>query len=101
METTYIMATQLELINLDLDDPIVLSDIVPGNLCKIIATGKIVMRVKVTGFLLNSNIVADVLNRGDVFVVDVSKGTLYATVGDTPVSHVYNTKLQYSLSSGR
>lgn len=38
---------------------------------------KYIIRVKPTQFLLNSTLVADVLNRGDCFVVNVESGTLY------------------------
>jgi hypothetical protein len=44
--------------------------------------GKLLMRVKPTQFLLNSTIVADVLNRGDAFVVNIETGTLYITKGN-------------------
>ena len=44
--------------------------------------GKSLMRVKPTQFLLNSTLVADVLNRGDCFVVDMELGTLYIIPGD-------------------
>ena len=42
------------------------------------------MKVKPTGFLLNSSLVGDVLNRADCFVIDVEKGTLYVMLGSTP-----------------
>lgn len=50
--------------------------------------GKLLMRVKPTQFLLNSTLVADVLNRGDVFVCNVESGTLYIMKGDTPIENV-------------
>lgn len=50
--------------------------------------GKFLMRVKPTSFLLNSNLVGDVLNRGDCFIVDIEKGTLYISKGDTQIQFV-------------
>lgn len=47
--------------------------------------GNMVMRVKATGFMLNSTIVADVYNRGDCLVVNLAKGTVYAVKGSDPV----------------
>lgn len=76
---------QLQL-NLDAPAPLTVSDILPGNVIQTISGKAILMRVKVTGFLLNSNIVADVLNRGDCFVVNLEKGTLYVIAGDTEVT---------------
>jgi hypothetical protein len=43
------------------------------------------IRVKPTGFLLNSSVVSDVLSRGDTFVTNIQKGTLYAIEGDRAV----------------
>lgn len=42
----------------------------------VVATGKIIARVRPRGFILNSNLVSDVLNRGDCFVVDMETGDL-------------------------
>ena len=56
---------------------------------------KILMRVKPTGFLLNSNIVADVMSRGDVFVVDLAKGTVYAVEGGRKLEQI-NSELFWS-----
>lgn len=50
--------------------------------------GKLLMRVKPTQFLLNSTLVGDVLNRGDVFVCNIESGTLYIMKGDTPIENV-------------
>lgn len=50
--------------------------------------GNLVMRVKPTGFLLNSSIVADVLTRNDCFVVNLVKGTVYVIQGDATVKPV-------------
>lgn len=41
------------------------------------------MKLKPTGFLLNSTLVGDVLNRADCFVCDVERGTVYAMPGET------------------
>lgn len=49
------------------------------------AHGPLFIRVKPTGFLLNSNILGDVLNRGDILTVNLEKNTLYYMKGDTPV----------------
>lgn len=46
---------------------------------------EIFMRVKPTGFLLNSSLIGDVINRGDIFVVNLSKGTVRAFQGDIEV----------------
>ena len=48
----------------------------------------IFIRVKATGFLLNSSVIGDVLNRGDCLVVNLSKHTLYAKKGDSFVELV-------------
>lgn len=48
-------------------------------------SSKFLMKVKPTGFLLNSTIVSDVLARGDCFVCDMQKGTVYAKEGKTEV----------------
>lgn len=50
--------------------------------------GNLVMRVKPTGFLLNSSVVADVLTRNDCFVVNLVKGTVYAIQGDATVKPI-------------
>lgn len=89
---------QLELILATPKTPkpsITLADILYGNICKITGSGRLVMRVKPTGFLLNSNIIADVINRGDCFVTAVEKGTMYSMSGTTPVSRVI-AKMLYS-----
>lgn len=40
-----------------------------------------IMRVKPTSFLLNSTLVTEVLNRADVFIVNLSTGTLFSIAG--------------------
>lgn len=47
---------------------------------------KTLMRLKATGFLLNSNLVADILNRADCLVADLEKGTVYIMEGSKEVS---------------
>jgi len=91
------MSMQLELL-LATSSPAspTLSDIIHGNCCRVKSSGKILMKLKPTGFLLNSNIVADVLNRGDCFVVDMAKGTLYATSATQAVTPL-DSKLQYKV----
>ena len=50
------------------------------------AKGKqVIMKIKPTGFLLNSNIVADVSQRGDCFICSLSKGTIFAVDAGRPV----------------
>lgn len=94
METIQIMALQLELLPTSPDNPILLKDIMSGTIAQIVGNKKIVMRIKPTGFLLNSNIIGDVINRGDVLIVDMAKGTLYCVHGDITVIPL-SGKLQY------
>ena len=47
--------------------------------------GPIYIRVKPTGFLLNSEVIGDVLRRGDILTLNLEKNTLYYMKGDTPV----------------
>ena len=42
-------------------------------------------RVKVTGFLLNSTVISDIINRGDIIVHNLHKGTICGFRGNTPV----------------
>lgn len=56
--------------------------------CCFIHDSQIFMRVKPTGFLLNSNLVNDVIARGDIFVVNLSKGTLRAFSGNIDVQEI-------------
>lgn len=44
-----------------------------------------IMRVKPTSFLLNSTLVGEVLNRGDVFIVNLVTGTLFSIKGTEEV----------------
>jgi len=77
--------------------PLTLRDISHGIPVKLVSSSKIVMKVKPTGFLLNSSIVSDVLNRGDCFIVDLAKGTLYAVQSDRPVTKLNKAKLHYTI----
>jgi len=65
-----------------------ISSVPVGIVAKDEATGMILLRVKPTQFILNSNIVVDVLTRGDVFVVNMSKGTLFVMRGDRLVTPI-------------
>jgi hypothetical protein len=49
--------------------------------------GKYLMKLKPTQWLLNSSLVADVLNRADCFVCNIETGTLYIMSGDKEVSY--------------
>jgi len=86
-----------EQIELDLDAPrpLTIADIISGNCARVKSSGAIVMKVKATSFLLNSSVIADILNRGDSLVVDLKKGTLYPMQHDREVEKVTG-KLLYS-----
>ena len=51
-----------------------------------------VLRVKPTSFLLNSTLVTEVLNRSDVFIVNLVTGTLFSMRGTEEVE-VLNAKV--------
>lgn len=51
-----------------------------------------ILRVKPTSFLLNSTLVAEVLNRADVFIVNLVTGTLFSIQGTEEVE-VLNAKV--------
>jgi hypothetical protein len=53
--------------------------------------GKYLMRLKPTSFLLNSNLIADVLNRSDCIVCNIETGTVYVMEGDKEVEFVNAT----------
>lgn len=59
--------------------------------------GVVIMRVKATGFLLNSTLIADIIHRDDCLIVDLAKGTLYSVAGHIPVTVLKYPKLHYSL----
>ena len=49
---------------------------------------KTLLKLKPTQFLLNSNLRADVLDRGDCLVCNLELGTLYIMEGDEPVTFI-------------
>lgn len=67
--------------------PLTISDIPNGEWVQDIQAKRKICRVKFTGFLLNSSIVADVLNRGGCFVVS-SSSTVYAVPSTRLVSRL-------------
>lgn len=77
---------QLELITKHSDTDVQARNMRSGHSFKLGA--KILMRVKPTGFLLNSNIIGDVINRGDVLTVNIITGVLYFVPGNTLVTPV-------------
>ena len=40
------------------------------------------LRVKPTGFILNSNVIADIMSRGDILVYNLSSDCIHAMRGD-------------------
>ncbi len=73
--------TQLSL--LDLSDPVPASRIKIGHF---FLRGNVVfMRVKPTGYMLNSNLVVDCINRNKIFVVNMETGTFYTVKGEEEV----------------
>lgn len=46
------------------------------------------LRVKPTGFLLNSSVIGDIINRRDLLVCNLITNTVHAFKGDTPVKLV-------------
>ena len=64
---------------------VLLSAVPFGSPVYVPKTKKFIMKLKPTGFLLNSTIVSDVLARGDCFVCDLKEGTVYAKEGKTEV----------------
>lgn len=63
-------------------------EVTKGTVVRRNDNSKLLMRVKPTGFLLGSNIVGDIINRSDAFVIDIEAGTLYSIPGDTSVRQV-------------
>jgi hypothetical protein len=53
--------------------------------------GKYLMKLKPTQWLLNSNLVGDVLNRADCFVCNLESGTLYIMSGEREVEFIEAT----------
>lgn len=56
---------------------------------------RLIMKVKPTGFLLNSNIVADVSQRGDCFVLALKEATMFAVQSSREVLPI-NSELIWS-----
>lgn len=57
------------------------------------ASNALIMKVKPTGFILNSSLVIDVLNRSDCFVINLHKGTMYSVPHDRKVEPVISKLL--------
>jgi hypothetical protein len=60
-------------------------------------TKTLMMRVKPTGFLLNSNVINENINKNNIFAVNLTTGSLYCFAGTDPVVKVdaeinYTTK---------
>jgi len=71
----------------DMPNVNILQDIPYGRAVTVVGSGKIVARVRPRGFLLNSNLVSDVLNRADCFVVDMKTGDLTVMKSSTAVTY--------------
>lgn len=71
---------------LKIEDKPILRNAPYGEILKV--EGKYLMKLKPTQWLLNSNLVSDVLNRADCFVCNIETGTLYIMNGDKEVSYV-------------
>lgn len=56
-----------------------------GVALKRISDRSTVMRVKPTSYLLNSTVVTDTLNKGNVFIVNLITGTLFGISGTEEV----------------
>ncbi len=56
-----------------------------NHVFKDLLSKRILIRVKPTGFLLNSSIITDIINRNDVLVFSPKHGTLYSIPGDRPI----------------
>lgn len=74
----------------------------PFRFCSISQSGKkrmysndIHLRAKPVNFLLNSNLINDVINRHKCFVVNVTKGTLFIVEGDRFVDPVQAVIQEY------
>lgn len=46
------------------------------------------MRLKPTGFILNSSVICDIINRNDIIIVDLKQGTMYAIKGSEEVEMI-------------
>lgn len=63
-----------------------------GVALKRIKDSSTILRVKPTSFLLNSTLVTEVLNRSDVFIVNLVTGTLFSITGTEEVE-ILNAKV--------
>ena len=83
------MQLELDLSNLlqDLSNINRLADIPYGRAVTVVGSGKVIARVRPRGFLLNSNLVSDVLNRADCFVVNMTTGDLTIMKSTTDVTY--------------
>ncbi len=61
------------------------ADVGFGRIFKDLLSKRILIRVKPTGFLLNSSVIGDIINRNDVLVFSPKHGTLYSIPGDRPI----------------
>lgn len=46
------------------------------------------MRVKPTNFLLNSSLITDVINRKNIIVINIEKGTLFCMKGNIKIEYI-------------
>ncbi len=72
-----------------LTSEVTLSDIPCGDAFQLSGGKDVFIRVKATSFLLNSNVITDILNRGDALVVNLTKGTLYPMKKVAPVRRLH------------
>lgn len=91
------MAIQLELLeHPSLTAALTLENVAAGTVVRDLEAKdkRLIMKVAATGFLLNSSVVADVINRHDCLVVNLETGRVYATKGTRRVLAM-DCKLQY------
>lgn len=91
------MAIQLELIDSPVSPAtITLEQLPAGTVVRDLEAKdkRLIMKVAATGFLLNSSVVTDVINRHDCLVVNLENGRVYATKGTRKVLPM-ECKLQY------
>ena len=74
---------------LKIDSSLTLRTAPYGEILKV--NGRYLMKLKPTQFILNSNLVSDVLNRADCFVCNIETGTLYVMQGETEAKIVEAT----------
>lgn len=91
---------QLELLTpspMEVPKALTLADIGYGIPVYYVVGRRIIMKLKPTGFLLNSSVIGDVINRRDYVVTDLSKGTVYCMKGSCEVKLLKNAKLRYTV----